>query len=427
MDRSDLAHYFATVRERTELICQPLEREDYVVQPVVDVSPPKWHLAHTTWFFEKLILEKYIPGYQPFHPTYFYLFNSYYQSLGERWERPARGHLSRPTVPEVYRYRQAITEKITDLINNIDDTHWNDFLDVAALGCNHEQQHQELLLTDIKYIFAINPLNPCYLERETGNSPASTVPSKFIEFEGKLDRIGYDGDGFCYDNEQPAHRVYVNHFKLQNRLVTNGEYLEFMEDDGYRSPAHWLSDAWEVVQQCGWQSPMWWKKVDGQWHEYTLSGWREIDPAAPVTHVSYYEAEAYSGWAGKRLPTEAEWEVAANTMKVNVNRDQGNFYDKGILHPAPVSPGQSDGAEMFQMLGDAWEWTNSSYLPYPGYRHDSGAFGEYNGKFMVDQMVLKGGSCATSRDHIRTTYRNFFQVDKRWQFAGIRLAESIHS
>ncbi len=427
MQRSDLINKFLRVRKASEEICAPLETEDYVVQPIDDVSPPKWHLAHTTWFYEAMFLDKLVPHYKPFHPLYSFMFNSYYQSFGERWDRPRRGVLSRPTVKNVYDYRKTITNRMIELIDSIDEKKWPEFSKLVVLALNHEQQHQELLVTDIKYILAGSPLNPVYRELAKNESRAGiapAIPSKLIGFEGGLHNIGYDGNGFCYDNEMPVHQKYVGDFELQNRLVTNGEYLEFMNDGGYDNFRHWLSDGWDAIQKNGWKSPLNWEKKDNEWFEMTLNGLRKIVPEEPVCHVSYYEAEAYASWAGKRLPTEEEWEAAARLNKPDAAR--GNFWEDGNFHPVAASKNDSGREEpLLQMLGDVWEWTGSSYLPYPGYRQAEGALGEYNGKFMVNQMVLRGGSCATPRDHIRITYRNFFQPDKRWQFMGFRLANDV--
>ncbi len=421
MNRSQLIKYFSRVRQVSEQICQPLETEDYVVQPVEDVSPPKWHLGHTTWFYEAMFLDRYLSDYQPFHPDYSFIFNSYYQTFGERWDRPHRGALSRPTVKNVYEYRQAVTERMLDLIQNIPEEKWDEFSDLLVLALNHEQQHQELLITDIKYILAASPLHPAYKEKpEITPSGNGRLQSEYVLFDGGVYKVGHQGNGFCYDNELPAHESYVNNFKLSNRLVTNGEFLEFIEDGAYQDFRHWLSDGWDTIQREGWKSPLHWLKKDGEWYEKTLNGLRKMDPDTPVCHVSYYEADAFARWAGKRLPTEVEWETAAR--KSAVSFEKANFWNQGILHPIPA---ENNGEKICQLMGDVWEWTSSSYLPYPGYKQEKGALGEYNGKFMVNQMVLRGGSCATSKDHARITYRNFFQPDKRWQFSGFRLADQL--
>ncbi len=426
-DRSELAGYFKRVRRTTEALCAPLATEDYVVQPIADVSPPKWHLAHTTWFFETMFLQRLKSGYQAYHPQYAFLFNSYYHSLGERWNRPQRGVLSRPSVSEVYKYRLAVDESMLALIDEISEPDWEAVSRLIVLAINHEQQHQELLVADIKYILGANPLHPVYRTTEvagrlaSGITPSSARPTdpRYVQIPGGLQEIGYDQAGFCYDNEQPRHRVFLQDFVLANRLVTNAEYLEFVRDGGYADFRHWLSDGWDAVEQNGWTSPLFWKQVEGDWYEITLRGLLKLQPDQPVCHVSYYEAEAFASWAGKRLPTEPEWEVAANANAEAV--EEGNFLDSGLFQPAPLGS-ETSSVEVSQLFGDVWEWTQSAYLPYPGYRHEEGPLGEYNGKFMVNQMVLRGGSCATPKDHFRITYRNFFQPDKRWQFMGIRLA-----
>jgi ergothioneine biosynthesis protein EgtB len=391
VQRSDVQQYYFDVRHWTHTLCQPLAIEDYVVQPVASMSPPKWHLAHTTWFFETFVLQPYTPDYTPYHPLYSYLFNSYYQHVGERWERPKRGDLSRPTVQDVYAYRAAVDDRMMHLIDTLDAPQWAEVYDRIVLGLHHEQQHQELLVTDIKYILATNPLYPVYHAAPHVQLSASRSAAHFIPFAGGTYEIGHDAEGFCFDNEQPAHRVFVQDFALYNRLVTNGEYLAFIEDGGYSDFRHWLSNGWDTAQREAWEAPLYWQHIDGQWHEMTLAGLRVLDVHAPVTHVSYYEAAA-----------------------------AGNFVETQHFHPMPAPP--QTGA-LVQMLGDAWEWTGSAYLSYPGYRQGPGALGEYNGKFMVDQMVLRGGSCATPRSHIRVTYRNFFPAYERWQFTGIRLAD----
>lgn len=408
---------FRELRKQTEAICAPLEVEDYVVQPMVDVSPPKWHLGHVTWFFETFLLQQFNAHYKPYHPLYNFLFNSYYESVGERVIRQNRGDLSRPTVKEVYAYRNAITEEMLNLIEVIGEAKWQEFSQLLELGINHEQQHQELLLTDIKYILSQNPSKPLYC-----NAPrrkAIEMESKMIEISGGKHCIGYNGTGFCFDNEQPHHAVWIEDFKLQNRLATNREYLEFIEDGGYNDFRHWLSEGWTCVQQEGWRAPLYWEKRDGEWFEYTLSGIEPLNLDAPVCHVSYFEAEAFASWAGKRLPTEAEWEVAASQANVSTKR---MMLESGFFHPQPPDATQ---VTFYDLLGNVWEWTNSAYLPYPKYKHSSGAIGEYNGKFMSSQMVLRGGSVATPETHIRNTYRNFFHADKRWQFSGIRLAQDV--
>jgi ergothioneine biosynthesis protein EgtB len=416
MNPVELQQYYSSARKTSEEICRPLESEDYVVQPMDDVSPPKWHLGHVTWFFETVILQKFQPHFKPFHQLYNFVFNSYYESFGTRVFRPKRGTLSRPTVKEIYAYRAAVDECMNDLFATIAQQHWPEFSRLVTLGLNHEQQHQELLVYDIKYIFANNPLRPVY-QKAKARPLTAELKAAYRDIPGGVVEIGHRNAGFAWDNEMPAHQVLLRDFKLQNRLVTNGEYLAFINDGGYADFRHWLSDGWTAVQEQGWQSPLYWEKHDGQWFIMTLSGWRELDLHEPVCHVSFYEADAFAKWAQKRLPTEFEWEHAARVM--NAEAAEGNFLDDRNFHPLPA---QAAAPRLQQMLGDVWVWTASAYLGYPGYRQEEGALGEYNGKFMSNQMVLRGGSCATPRDHIRLTYRNFFQGDKRWIFSGIRLA-----
>ncbi len=423
MTRSELLEYFGRVRKTSEAICAPLEIEDHVPQPMADVSPPKWHLGHVTWFMERLILQPHLVGYEPFHPQYAYVFNSYYESLGVRVDRPLRGTLSRPTVKEISAYRRHVDERMATVIQSVDEAAWPAVQDLVVLALNHEQQHQELLLTDLKFILACNPLRPTYRTDLRRSRNQRDIPKpEFVGFPGGVYEIGFRGEGFAYDNEGPPHKVYLADFRLQNRLVTNGDYLAFMEAGGYRDFRHWLSDGWVTVQQECWEAPQYWERRDGQWYEFTLGGLRPLDLDAPVCHVSYYEADAFAQWAGKRLPTEAEWEVAAHLSGARV--EAGTFLDSETLHPMPLAEdAEPDAPSLHEMFGDVWEWTQSAYLPYRGYRRIEGPVGEYNGKFMVNQMVLRGGSCVTPRDHIRATYRNFFKPDKQWQFMGLRLAE----
>jgi ergothioneine biosynthesis protein EgtB len=409
-----LIERFRQVRNFTTRLCQGLEPEDCVVQSMPDVSPTKWHLAHTTWFFETFVLKTWMPGYQPIAPQYAYLFNSYYNAAGDMHRRDLRGLISRPTVAETYRYRASVDERVVELIESADDELLNEIEPVLVLGFNHEQQHQELLVTDIKHVFAQNPLYPIFEKRKDVSHSRAPTPLRFVNFDEAIVSIGHDGSGFSYDNESPRHRALIPAFSLASRPVTNGEYLAFVEAGGYRRSEFWLSLGWMTVNEQRWQSPLYWMQQDGKWWHFTLSGFRPIDESEPVTHVSYFEADAYANWSGARLPTEFEWENAATGLPIN-----GNFVDTQRFHPTPAS---ADDGELMQMFGDVWEWTRSAYSPYPGYRAAPGALGEYNGKFMCNQYVLRGGSCATSRDHIRPTYRNFFQPEKRWQFTGVRLA-----
>ena len=403
---------YATVRRQTEMLCRPLAVDDYGVQPMDDASPPKWHLAHTTWFFETFLLKPYVERYRPFAEGFEELFNSYYNGVGQPFPRPRRGTLSRPTVEEVYAYRQHVDAAMVPLLGRGDEA-------VRArieLGLHHEQQHQELIVTDLKYTLGTNPLRPAYRD-DLDDAACSSRPAAFVEFPGGFAEIGTAGPGFCFDNETPRHRVWLQPFAVADRLVTNAEYLAFMEDGGYRAPALWLSDGWDAVERGGWEAPLYWHRVDGAWFEYRLSGSAPLDPHAPVTHVSFYEADAYARWADARLPLEAEWESVAARHLGDAGNVAGHFADGGRLHPrSPAGPG------MAQLFGDAWEWTSSAYVPYPGYRPLAGTLGEYSGKFMANQLVLRGGSCATPPGHVRATYRNFFHGPDRWQFTGIRLA-----
>jgi ergothioneine biosynthesis protein EgtB len=390
-----------------------------------DVSPPKWHLGHTTWFFEQILLRRFAPGYAPYHERFGYIFNSYYESFGERVARDQRGALSRPSVEKVNEYRAYVDERMTDLIETIHESDYPEAAQLTELGLHHEQQHEELLVTDIKHIFASNPLRPAYrpcTPRLEGLPTEGATAAKWIFYPGGIVELGAGPDGFAYDNERPRHEVLLRDFRLRDRLATCAEYLEFTEDGGYRNSLLWLSDGWEKVRSEGWGAPLYWTKESGGWEVMTLAGLRTLDPNEPVAHVSFYEAAAFARWAGKRLPTEAEWEHAARS--VQSAPACGNFLEDGRLHP--VRRSQEHGADSSgpeQMFGDVWEWTGSAYLAYPGYRQDKGPLGEYNGKFMSNQMVLRGGSCATPRSHIRPSYRNFFPCDKRWQFTGIRLAD----
>jgi ergothioneine biosynthesis protein EgtB len=389
-----------------------------------DASPAKWHLAHTSWFFETFLLSPHLPGFRPFCPRYAYLFNSYYNAVGERVPRPKRGLISRPTAEEVYRYRAFIDERVAQLLEESDEERLRQVAPLLVLGLHHEQQHQELLLTDIKHLFGCNPLRPAYQEKPPGaeasasNGSGAAAPS-WTSYRPGLRQIGHDGTGFAFDNETPRHKTYLHAFRLASRLATNGEYLAFMAAGGYQRPEFWLSDGWAARGTHQWDTPLYWEKRQGHWWTLTLGGMRPLHEAEPVCHVSYYEADAFARWSGARLPTEAEWETAAEPCAV-----AGNFLDSGHLQPVPVTtlPGATSQAQLF---GDVWEWTASPYSPYPGYRPAPGALGEYNGKFMCNQMVLRGGSCVTPPGHIRRTYRNFFPPEARWQFTGFRLARDL--
>lgn len=411
--REYLIQHFEHVRAFTETLTDPLEIEDFVVQVTENASPAKWHLAHTTWFFETFLLEKEIEDYDPIHPQYSYLFNSYYLQTGVPHCRARRGNISRPTVKQVFEYRQSINEHIINLLNTATDEQYEAWAPVIEIGIHHEQQHQELLMTDLKYMFSQNPLNVAY--KKTERPRVKSVPElSWTSFDEGVYQIGHNGKGFGYDNEFPRHKTYIQNFQLANRLVTNAEYIEFIESGAYSDPKWWLDEGFSTIRDEGWKAPLYWQKKKGDWWLFTLSGMQKADPNEPVTHVSYFEADAYARWKGYRLPTEQEWEIASEPLQIN-----GNFADSGYLHPAALQNAQEGPQQMF---GDVWQWTQSSYSPYPGYKPLPGALGEYNGKFMCNQYVLRGGSCATSQSHFRKTYRNFFHSNERWQFTGIRLA-----
>ena len=409
MTRDELTRAYRATRDLTLRLVAPLAIEDYVIQPVAEVSPPKWHLAHTTWFFETLVLA--VHGARRLDPATQHLFNSYYDSIGDRVPQAERGRFSRPTVAEVLAYRRAVDAEIIELLAGCDDSRLTTLAPIIEVGINHEQQHQELLLTDIKRGLFQEPLFPAYAKADAfANLPRlEPRPLGFTIHDGGSSELGHDGKGFCFDNEEPRHRVYVGPYALADRLVTQGEYLEFMLDDGYARPELWLSDGYVTVREKGWKSPLYWTIRDGVWMRHTLYGLQPLVPEHPVAHVSYYEANAYAAWRNARLATEAEWEHAAE--KRNAMADSGSLLDALTFEPTGHA-----------MIGEVWEWTQSAYLPHPGYKRPEGALGEYNGKFMIGQMVLKGGSCLTPAEHIRISYRNFFQPDKRWQMTGIRLA-----
>jgi len=404
------------VRSASLALAEPLAPEDQVIQTIPEVSPTKWHLAHVTWFFERFCLLEHLPGYEPVDERYHYLFNSYYYTVGEMYRRPRRGLLSRPTVAEIREFRARVDDAMLSLIASRADDPAFAFL--VELGLHHEQQHQELLLTDIKHVFFSNPLGPVY--SPLPESPTATAePLSFIDRPGGVFEIGSRGEAFCFDNETPRHQTLVRDHALANRLVTNAQFREFIDQGGYNDPALWLSDGWALIREEGWNRPLYWSEDLAQ--EFTLGGWRAIDPHAPVCHVSYYEADAFARWAGARLPTEAEWELAAAEQPV-----AGNLLDSGLLHPAPDAEAADDAQReprIRQLYGDVWEWTSSPYAPYSGFKPLAGSLGEYNGKFMCNQMVVRGGSCATWAEHVRATYRSFFYPRDRWQFLGFRLAK----
>ncbi len=406
----DVVGRFLDVSARTEALCEPLEIEDYGLQAMPEVSPAKWHLAHTAWYFETFVLGVVDAGYQSRWPAFRALFNSYYNGVGAQYPRPQRGLLSRPTVAEVLAYRHEIRDRLAGQLARADCP--AEIRARAELGLHHEQQHQELLLTDLKYCFSVNPLTPAYRPAPAA-PPRGAVAAAWLAFPGGVTMIGHPGDGFCFDNEQPAHRVLLAPYRLAAAPVSNGEFIGFIEDGGYRRAELWLSDGWAEVQAGQWRQPLYWRQADGAWQHFTLHGMQPLDPEAPVAHLSYFEADAYARWAGARLPTEAEWEHAARERPV-----EGNFLDSGLLAPAPPRPGNAGG----QFFGDVWEWTASSYAAYPGYRPFAGELGEYNGKFMCNQFVLRGGSCLSPGAHLRPSYRNFFYPRDRWQVAGLRLA-----
>jgi ergothioneine biosynthesis protein EgtB len=420
---------YEQVRRQTGALCKPLSTEDYVVQSMPEVSPTKWHLAHTSWFFETFLLKPYHRSYQEFDPNFSYLFNSYYNAIGDRHCRQNRGLLSRPTVQEIYAYRAHVDEHMLGLPIDGDLADSGKALSLVELGLHHEQQHQELMLTDIKHVFWVNPLRPAYVTprpAETAQDPGQRGPAgeatnavapRWTAVVGGLREIGHDGVGFAFDNECPRHQQYVAPFEIASKLVTNGEFKQFILEGGYRKPEYWLSLGWATVQAEQWHAPLYWLESGGEWQIHTLGGLRAIADDEPVCHVSFFEAEAFARWAGVRLPTEAEWEIAAGT----VDPTQGAFVESGAFHPgvAENRPG------LRQMFGEVWQWTSSAYSPYPRYCSGKGALGEYNGKFMCNQYVLRGGSVATPRTHIRRTYRNFFPPATRWQFSGIRVVRDL--
>ena len=411
-DSVELSDYQA-VRDDTERLAAPLSAEDQMIQSMPDVSPTKWHRAHITWFFETFLLLPNLPGYEVFDAEFGYFFNSYYETVGERQPRHERGFLSRPSNDRVTAYRAYVDEAMVQLIDTVVGDR-EDLADLVRLGLHHEQQHQELLLMDIKHVLSKNTFRPAY-HPCPGATSTPPGPHEWVVCDGGLVDIGYEGDGFHFDNEGPRHAVYVQPFELADRLVTCGDWLQFMADGGYHEPIHWLSEGWATITRENWDAPMYWEASETGWMVQTLHGLQPVDPDEPVAHISYYEADAYARWFGARLPTEFEWEHAAAGVELT-----GNLASSGMFHPLPVqSP--SNGTPR-QMIGDVWEWTSSSYAPYPDFETAPGAVGEYNGKFMVNQYVLRGGCCATPPGHIRATYRNFFPAHSRWMFSGLRLA-----
>jgi ergothioneine biosynthesis protein EgtB len=423
-DRQAALAQFQRVRRESRALAANLTPEDQSIQSMPDASPTKWHLAHTTWFFETFILTRFDPDYRVFDPAFAYLFNSYYEAAGPRHPRPQRGLLSRPTVAAITAYRTHVDAAMAQLIERAGTAAWAAAGPLVELGAHHEQQHQELMLMDIKHVFSVNPLLPAY---QAGEPPAafSAPVSGRVEFAARLAEIGHQGQGFSFDNETPRHKIWLDEFALATHPVSCADYLAFIENDGYRRPEFWLSEGWATVGHEGWTAPLYWSRDSGEWTIFTLSGRRLLNPAEPVCHLSFYEADAFARWAGKRLPTEAEWEVAAAGLSVS-----GNFADCRQLHPGVdrAALGEAlgeSGTRLCQMFGDVWEWTASPYIAYPRFRPVAGAIGEYNGKFMSNQMVLRGGAAVTPAGHVRPTYRNFFPPSARWAFAGVRLAEDL--
>ncbi len=404
---------FLSIRQTTRALAAPLSAEDCAIQSMPDASPVKWHLAHTTWFFETFVLAPHQPGYRSFDPSYRVLFNSYYHTVGERHPRPERGMLSRPGLEEILAYRDHVDEAMLGLFAA--DRSPPEAGVLTELGLQHEQQHQELILTDAKHLLSRNPLKPAY-QKQWPLTPVQARERRWISFAEGLHEIGHTGPSFCFDNETPRHRVWLDAFEIASHPVTHGDFIKFIDAGGYRRPELWLAAGWDAVTARGWHAPQYWERRNGQWHSFTLHGDVPVDPHTPVCHVSFFEADAYARWANARLPTEAEWEVAARDAPL-----AGNFLESGALHPLALRETAADET-LAQAFGDVWEWTRSDYGPYPGFRLPAGAVGEYNGKFMCGQYVLRGGSCATPSSHIRATYRNFFPPEARWQFSGLRLA-----
>ena len=422
LSREWLVARYNQVRGHTERLAAPLSAEDQTVQSMPDTSPTKWHRAHTTWFFETFVLAEYEPDFTRYRDQYWFLFNSYYEAVGPRYSRPMRGVISRPGANEVSDYRRDVDDRVRDLLDRIDEDRLADLAPIVELGLHHEQQHQELLLMDIKHVLSLNPLEPAYADTPVPTSESG--PLGWIGYEGGLTDIGNSGDEFCFDHELPRHREWLDPYRLADRLVTNGEWLEFIADGGYRRPELWLSDGWAAVSQEQRQAPYYWTQHDGAWFEHTLHGTAPLDPQLPVCHVSHYEADAYASWAGHRLPTEQEWEHAAAREPVPTGPTGPTRTDPAHTdswHPGAAGPPTGG---LRQLFGHCWQWTSSAYLPYPGFRPTAGAVGEYNGKFMSNQMVLRGSCAVTPPHHARVTYRNFFPPGARWPFTGVRLADS---
>lgn len=396
-------------------LAAPLSSEDMVVQAMDDASPTKWHLAHVTWFFETFVLKPYLEGYRIFDDDFAYCFNSYYESQGPRHPRPQRGLLTRPSIERVFAYRRHVDDALATLLARGDTT--GEVARLVEIGINHEQQHQELLLTDILALLALNPLRPAYVASPAGLDFSAPDPVQWIAHDGAVCRIGHNGDDYCWDNELPSHDALIHPFLIADRVVTNSEWRDFIDDGGYQTASLWLADGWTTINQNDWRAPLYWEERDGGWFQMSLQGLLPIVPSEPVRHVSYFEADAFARWAGKRLPTEFEWEAAARSSP----SDQHGL-EIGVLRPRRAAP---QGGRITQAFGDVWQWTSSAYLPYPGYRPPAGAIGEYNGKFMVSQQVLRGSSCVTPKGHSRPTYRNFFYPHQRWQFMGLRLASEV--
>ncbi len=420
-DATSLTTRFDEVRSHTERLAAPLSPEDQTVQSMPDVSPTKWHRAHVTWFFETFVLAEHEQHFAPYQDKYWFLFNSYYESLGPRYSRPDRGLITRPGAHDVGEYRGNVDDRMRDLVATLDDGTLQKLASTIELGFHHEQQHQELLLMDIKHVLSRNPLEPAY--GGSRRAPCEPDAMTFVDVEGGLVEIGHEGEGFSFDNELPRHRQWLEPYRIADRLVTNGEWLEFMADGGYRRPEFWLSDGWAKVTADGWRAPFYWADHDGVWLEHTLHGTWPVNPGLPVAHVSFYEAEAYASWAGKRLPSEAEWEHAVVADgQADAAHSGGNLADLQHYHPAPA-PAAGGEHRLRQVYGDCWEWTSSAYHAYPGFHPPEGAIGEYNGKFMSNQMVLRGGCALTPPGHARATYRNFFPHASRWALSGVRLAD----